>query len=86
MIMNGDDKKSTASLILAKLKDGQTKTQEIKPTVGMGDDDDAAGMRAAAEDLLQAIQDKDPQGLMMALKAFLSLADSDEDQDEQDPE
>jgi hypothetical protein len=84
MIMNGDDKRSTASLILAKMKDGKSKTQEVKPTVGMGDDEDAQGMRAAAEDLLQAIQDKDPQGLMMALKAFLSLADSDDDEQDQE--
>jgi hypothetical protein len=85
MIMSGgDDKKSMASMILARMKDGKTKTQEIKPSINVGEDESDQGLRAAAEDILQAVQDKDVNALVMALKSFCKMADSDDDQE--DPE
>lgn len=77
MIMN-DEKQSMASAILSKMKDGKVKDQEIKPNADMGDDE---GLKSAMEDLLQAISDKDPHGMLLAFKAALSLVDPDEEQD-----
>lgn len=70
------DAKKRAMVILSKLRpDGSTSDQEVKPEAV---DDTQEGLMSAAEDIMQAIQDKSPQGLMTALRAFLDQCESGE--------
>ena len=83
MIMGDDKRNSLASVILSKMKEGKVRDQELAPSESMGDDEDMDGLRTAMEDLLQAISDKDPQGMAMALKAAMQFCDPDDEPDEE---
>lgn len=77
-----NDKKKMASIIVAKL--GKSGSHEQKAEESLSDDD--AGLQSAAEDMLQALEDKSATDLVAALSAFLDCyqADSTDEADEDD--
>lgn len=77
----GDDKKKLATIILSKMRpDGSADSQDVKPEKQM--DEKNEGLHAACEDILQAINDKSPGDLLVALKAFFDMADEQADEAE----
>lgn len=74
------DTKRAAGIIMGKI--GSMGTSEVKPEEEV--DPKVEGLRAAAEDILHAIETKSSHDLMQALQAFLSQADSDEGPEESD--
>lgn len=94
MIMGGDGKK-VASLIMAKFKPSDTEAMKksnedafkdrAKNTEAPEPDGDQ-GLISASEDILSAIDSKDANALMSALKSFCQMAEDSEsdDSDESD--
>lgn len=67
------DKKKMATVILSKMKSGKEEMGPI-PTNEVGDEmDSSAGLDAAAEEVLQAIQAQDPKSLKSALKSMIEM-------------
>lgn len=73
--------KKAAVMILSKMdKDGgPDKMQEVKSESEV--QPDMEGLKSAAEDIMQAISDKSPHDLMMALKSFCEMADVDAEEE-----
>jgi hypothetical protein len=59
-----DPKKPLAALIVAGAKKGYESESE-------GGEEEVDGAEIAAEDIMQALDERDPKMLMMALKAFM---------------
>lgn len=76
------DNKKTVSIILSKMKPGGDESrQEVKPEQALDEKDEA--LKAIAEDMLQAFEQKSAMDLVMALKAFWhQIQLMDEEQDE----
>lgn len=66
-----EKKKGLAALILEKAGP--------KPDAPSEDDGAGDGMKSAAEDLIAAIKQDDPDGVAAALKSAFSIADADDD-------
>ena len=77
--MFGDSKK-TAALIVAKMAPGEDREDEER------DEEDSPGLRAAAEDLLLAVRNEDPVGVMNAMRAGHELIDAEKEAEESEPE
>ncbi len=77
------DNKKTVSIILSKMKPGgEESRQEVKPEQAIDDKDET--LKAIAEEMLKAFEDKSAMDLVSALKAFWNqIQISDEEQDEQ---
>lgn len=77
------DNKKTVSIILSKMKpDGGESRQEVKPEQAIDDKDET--LKAIAEEMLKAFEDKSAMDLVSALKAFWNQIQlADEEQDEQ---
>jgi hypothetical protein len=77
------DNKKTVSIILSKMKPGGGESrQEVKPEQAIDDKDET--LKAIAEEMLKAFEDKSAMDLVSALKAFWNqIQISDEEQDEQ---
>lgn len=69
------DKKKAATIILAKLRSPE-KSQEVKPEAEL--DPKAEGLKAAAEDAMQAIKDGSAHDLMVALRSFYDQCEASE--------
>lgn len=66
-----DNKKKAATLIVGAMKPADMKE---KPTNEMGDEVDAsAGLMAAAEEIMSAVEKKDAKALMHAMKSFHAM-------------
>lgn len=66
-----DDKKKLATIIVGKIGD---RDMQEGPKNEMGDELDAdMGLKVASEEMIQAIDKKDPEMLMSALKDFISM-------------
>ena len=77
------DNKKTVSIILSKMKPvGGESRQEVKPEQAIDDKDET--LKAIAEEMLKAFEDKSAMDLVSALKAFWNQIQlADEEQDEQ---
>ena len=75
-----NDKKKMSSIILSRMKDGKSQDQEVKPSEETPEAHD--DLSVAAEEIMQAINDKDVPALKAALKSFFEMADSQEDESE----
>lgn len=63
------DNKKTVSIILSKMKPGGRESrQEVKPEQAIDDKDET--LKAIAEEMLKAFEDKSAMDLVSALKAF----------------
>jgi len=73
----GPDPKQIAALIVGKAKGAAQ-----GPPAGPDDEGESGndeGMQAACEDMLNAIDKKDPQALCQALQSFFQMCDTDHD-------
>ena len=75
-----NDKKKMSSIILSRMKDGKSQDQEVKASEETPEAHD--DLSVAAEEIMQAINDKDVPALKAALKSFFDMADSQEDESE----
>lgn len=66
-----EKKKGLAALIIAKAKPKESPMQDVDPLV------------SAAEEIVQAMDAKDPQMLMESLKAFVEMCKDEEYPDEE---
>lgn len=77
------DNKKTVSIILSKMKPGGGESRQEMPQEQAIDDKDEA-LKAIAEDMIKAFEDKSALDLVSALKAFWhQIQLMDEEQDEQ---
>jgi hypothetical protein len=75
MLMKGDDKKKSVSLIMSKML-GKPEVEEA-PVEDGAEQDDSVGMEAAADELLQAIEMKSSKGIVQAIKSMIQMASSE---------
>ena len=86
MFMKDDKKKSMAAVIIAKKKampEGEVEEISNAPKTEdnvMSDYD--MGMDTCAEDIMSAFESKDKKALISALKSFMSMAESQDDDTE----
>lgn len=78
--MAADDKKSLAIMVLGK---GKPMSKDSDGE-GEGDDDEREGMKAAAADILDAIESKDEDALADALEAFIHQCKPPKDEEPED--
>ena len=74
-----NDKKKMSSIILSRMKDGKSQDQEVKASEETPEAHD--DLSVAAEEIMQAINDKDVPALKAALKSFFDMCDDAEDED-----
>lgn len=72
-----DPKKIAMSVVATKMK--KSGGVEVKPEVEAPDSEMDPGLKAAAEDILKAVQDKSVMDLAKALKAAFMVCDSYEE-------
>lgn len=85
MILPGDNKKA-ASLIMRRMKGSDSYNVEKAPTNEMGDEVDyGMGLESAAEEMIIAMERKDPKGFKTALKSFIEMC-MDEEENYEDEE
>lgn len=83
-MMMADKKKGVATLILNKLKDGKEEVSEA-PKNEMGDEmDQSAGKLAAAEEVMQSLESKDPKMLLSAIESLISMCMDEQEESEED--
>jgi hypothetical protein len=70
------DRKKVATIILAKHSPEGDHSMPIAPEETVGDHDE--DFKSACEDIMQAIHEKSPHDLMLALKAALEIHDAHE--------
>ena len=75
-----NDKKKMSSIILSRMKDGKSQDQEVKASEETPESHD--DLSVAAEEIMQAINDKDVPALKAALKSFFDMCDDAEDEPE----
>lgn len=83
------DKNKSLSLIIAKMKkpEGEEMSEAPKSEDG-GEVDNSIGIDSAAEEIMSAIEGKDPKGLVAALKSFMEMSAEEEpmpEEPEQEP-
>jgi hypothetical protein len=86
MIMN-DDKKNRATIIVRKISGNMEPVQNAERAEinEMGDEvDNSIGLMSAAEDMMSAVQSKDAKALKNALKSFIDMCESSDDQEEKE--
>lgn len=76
MLMKPDNKKM-ATLIMAKMG---KQPQEAPQSEDGAEMDDSAALKAAGEELMQALESKSPLAVMEALKAAIELCESPEEE------
>lgn len=79
-----DNKKDSVSLIMGKLMGGKSGEMETKeaPTENGVEQNDSVGMEAAADELLQAIEQKSTKGIVQAIKSMIEMAAAEPDEDD----
>lgn len=86
-MMMPDDKKKRATLIIAKMKGGSPDMPKEAPKSDDGAEmDSSMGYMAAAEEMMKAIESKDPKMLMSAVKAFVDMCMDESPEDESEYE
>ncbi|HNJ37813.1 MAG TPA: hypothetical protein PL071_07325 [Nitrosomonas sp.] len=82
------DNKKTVSIILSKMKPGGGESrQDVVPEQAIDDKDEA--LKAIAEDMIKAFEDKSAMDLVSALKAFwhqIQLMDEEQDEAQEQSE
>lgn len=85
MFMKDDKNKRVAALIISRKKDGASEP-EMKPAP-VGDDgvpkDFEMGMNTAAEELISAVESKDPKKLVEAAKSLISMIKDEHESEEE---
>jgi hypothetical protein len=71
-----DDKKKMASLIIGKLGKPEEKMEET-PTKDGVETDSSLGLQTCAEEIISAVEQKDPAMLIDALKSALEMLRED---------
>lgn len=86
MMMQGDKKKGIA-IILSKMK-GEPEEMKKAPMNEAGDETDhEIGYDSAAEEIIKAVESKDPKALKEALRSFVQMCGSEEeDMERSNPE
>lgn len=75
-----DDKKKVATMLVAKLKKDGSDSMEEAPKNEMGDTmDSEMGLDSATEEVLMAIEKKDPAMLKAALRSFMEMCEYDKE-------
>lgn len=79
------DKKKMAALIIAK---AGPKGEEMKeaPQVDGAEQDNSIAEESAAEDVIAALESKDPKALVSAFKALMEICDNGESEPEKEME
>ena len=75
-----DDKKKMATLIVAGLRKPESEPQP------QPESEDTSGHEVAADEILSAVQAKDPKALSEALKSFVEMCMSYDDEEQSEPE
>jgi hypothetical protein len=70
------DKKQAVSLIMGKMLKKPTETSEA-PTENGVEQDDSVALETAAEELMQAIEQKSPKAVVESLRSLIELMDSE---------
>lgn len=79
------DKKKMASLIIASAGPKGEKMEEAPQKDG-AEQDNSIAEESAAEDVMAALESKDPKALVSAFKALMEICDMQEDSAEQEME
>ena len=79
------DKKKMASLIIASSGPKKDEMQE-SPQKDGAEQDNSIAEESAAEDVMAALESKDPKALVSAFKALMEICDMQEDSAEQEME
>lgn len=82
--MQYPDPKKSASMLLSKFSGKSEMGVDGPIDEGGPEDDSMDGLHSAAEDILSSISNKDHKGLAEGLKSFLSMADMDGDEEDED--
>ncbi len=72
-------KKISVVHILSRMKDGMEKRMPVKPEVEMNPSDDDKPLMIAAQDIMQAFNDKSVISLCSSLCAFIDLYNGEEE-------
>lgn len=86
--MAGERNKRVAALIVAKMHPDQEEPEELEEVEESSEQEDP-GLRSAAEELLLAVRNEDPVGVMKAMQAHHEILDAQreaEGEDEEEPE
>ena len=73
------DKKKATTIILSRLKSGTPQNMPVKPETDAHEKPEDEPLAIAAQDLLQAINDKSVMGVKEALRSFMDLIQSDDE-------
>lgn len=71
-----DDKKKTVSVIMSKLNG---KMEQPKMSEDGTEQDDSMALKTAAEELLAAIESKQPMQVVEAFKSMMSMCESEDE-------
>jgi hypothetical protein len=81
-MMMSDKKKGMATIILSKMGKPSEEMSEV-PKNDIGDElDQSAGKDAAAEEILQAVESKDPKALKSALQSMIDMCMNESEDEE----
>lgn len=73
-MMMSDNKKKMATMIIAKMgPNGKEESQEAPKNENGDEMDSDHGYSAASEEIIQAVESKDPKALKHALKSFIEM-------------
>jgi hypothetical protein len=73
-----DDKKKMVTTIIGKL--GKS-TMEETPMENGAEQDDSIGMDSCAEEIIKAIEEKNPKALVEAMKSMMEMMDAEPEQE-----
>lgn len=79
------DKKKMAALIISKAGPKNEEFKQVESKDG-AEQDNSIAEDSAAEDLMAAIEQKDPKAIVSAFKALMEICDIKEDASEQEME
>ena len=80
MMMSDDSKKKQATMIIASMS--KKPKPESEPSEASEMESEVSGLEMAAEDVMAALEKKDAQALMHAMKAFHGMCMDEESESE----
>jgi len=83
-MMMADDKKKQATMIIASMS--KKPKSESEPMEGPEMESEVSGLEMAAEDIMAAVEKKDAQALMHAMKAFHGMCMDEESSESEEYE
>lgn len=82
--LKDDDRRGSALLIVRKLRGGQEDVREAATNSDGDEVDSSMGLKAAAEEMMEAFSRGDSEQLQTSLKSFIQMVMSESPDDEQE--